>query len=202
MNFLVGHAVEEAWAKILIAAGCEFVREERVEIRVGATVVSGRQDFGGIRLVWRAGASATIPELAEIPDGAIIELKSINSRSASWMLKKGEEGKSEHRRQLGLYLKAKDAALGFLIYLVKDATKGEPILHAWAVEPDDAQANNDLQSLSLAYELAKSGTVAPIPAEYKKSAYPCSYCQYRAHCWEPDFNLKALLTASIEARTA
>lgn len=201
MNFLVGHAVEEAWAAVLTAAGAEFVREDRVEIPVVGTKVTGRQDFGGIRLVWRASVAEALglDDLAAIPDGAIVELKSINSRSMSWMLKKGEKGKDEHRRQLRLYLYATGAPVGFLVYLVKDATKGEPILHAWEVEPNDAASGRDLEQLASAYEMASSGAVPPIPEGFKKSAYPCSYCAFRPLCWDEQ-NLELLLAASIAAK--
>jgi CRISPR/Cas system-associated exonuclease Cas4 (RecB family) len=184
MNFLVGHAVEEAWAEILTAAGAEFVREERVEIPAGSTRVTGRKDFDGIRLLWH---------------GAIVELKSTSSRSMSWTLKKGEQGKEDHRRQLNLYLYASGTPFGYLVYLVKDATRGEPILHAYLVELDEAQARNDLQAMASAHELAKASKLPAIPEGNKKSTFPCSYCVYRKLCWEPDANLTETLTASLEA---
>lgn len=185
MNFLVGHAVEEAWAKILTAAGAEYEREERVEIEIADTKVSGRQDFGGIRLRWNTAAAEllNIPEFAEIPDGAIIELKSLNSRAASWMLKKGEKGRAEHRRQLGLYLHAKQQPVGFLVYLVKDATKGEPILHAFRVDLDSEEAHSDALMLAGVHTLARSQTLPRIPEGYQQSKFPCTYCQVKTLCW-------------------
>ena len=182
MNFLVGHSVESAWAAILTAAGAEFVREERVSIPVGTTVVTGRKDFAGIRMLWR---------------GSIVELKSTNSRAMGWMLKRGECGKDEHRRQLNLYLYAEQVDVGYLVYLVKDATKGEPILHAWAVERDDDKARNDLQALSGAHEIAQRGKIAPIPEGNSQKAYPCTYCDFRTRCW-----LEASIDLATEASDA
>lgn len=167
-NFLVGHAVEEAWAKILVAAGAEIVREERVSIPAGNTVVTGRKDFG-IKLLWR---------------NSIVELKSTNSRAMGFMLKTGEKGKADHRKQLNLYLHASNVPVGYLVYLVKDATKGEPILHAWEVEYDMGQAHNDLMALSLADEIAKRGELAPVPEGYSNTKYPCTYCNWRSACWK------------------
>jgi CRISPR/Cas system-associated exonuclease Cas4 (RecB family) len=174
-NFLVGHAVEEVWAKILIAAGAEIVREERVSIPAGNTVVTGRKDFG-IKLLWRQ---------------SIVELKSTNSRSMAFMLKSGEKGKADHRKQLNLYLHASKfphplgaVDTGYLVYVVKDATKGEPILHAWEVEYDEGQANNDLMALSLADEIAKRGELAPVPEGYSSTKFPCTYCNWRSACWK------------------
>jgi CRISPR/Cas system-associated exonuclease Cas4 (RecB family) len=173
-NFLVGHAVEDAWAKILVAAGAEIVREERVSIPAVATVVTGRKDFG-VKLLWRE---------------SVVELKSINSRAMAFMLKSGERGKPDHRRQLNLYLRASGLSVGHLVYLVKDATKGEPILHAWEVEYDAERADADIAALVLADEIAKRGELAPIPEGNQQNKYPCTYCNWRTACW---------LQASIEA---
>jgi len=168
MNFLVGHSVEEAWAQILTAAGAEYVREESVLIEFGNTVVSGRKDFDGIRLLWL---------------GSIVELKSINSRSMAFTLRRNEPGKPDHRRQLNLYLYENTTPTGYLVYLVKDATKGEPILHAWRVDLDAGQAEADLLALAAADEMAKSNRVPPIPDGMKQNKWPCSYCQYQTICW-------------------
>lgn len=185
MNFLVGHAVEEAWAQILTAAGAEYVREERVSIRAGETVITGRKDFDGIRLLWL---------------GSIVELKSINSRSMGWMLKRGEKGKPDHRRQLGLYLHAGGHDAGYLVYLIKDATRGEPILYAWRVDRNDDLAQDDVTSLALCHADAKRGFLPAIPEDYKKTAYPCTYCNYRGHCWTPDATLEVMLGKSLESK--
>lgn len=174
MNFLVGTAVEEAWAKILTAAGAEFVREEHVSIAVNGTVVTGRKDFDGIRLLWH---------------GNIVELKSINSRSMGWMLKKKQEGKDDHRRQLNLYLFSAGVPSGYLVYLVKDATKGEPILHAYRVDLNEELAKDDLALMADAHKMARENFLPLIPEDFKQTAYPCTYCQFRTKCW---------LTASTE----
>lgn len=187
MNFLVGHAVEEAWAQILTAAGAEYVREEYVKIPAGETFVTGRKDFDGIRLLWH---------------GRMVELKSINSRSMGFTLRKGEPGKPEHRRQLNLYLAEKQIPTGYLVYVVKDCTKGEPILHAWRVDLDNEQAEADLLTLAGADELAKQGRLAAIPEGInpKKDNWPCGWCSWRKQCI--DDQLTEQLEASIAMKRA
>jgi hypothetical protein len=185
MNFLVGNAVEEAWAQILTAAGdTEHVREERVEIPTGNTKVTGRKDFDGVRLLWR---------------GSVVELKSSNSRAMSFMLKSGQQGRAEHRKQINLYLHSKGGGTGYLVYVVKDATKGEPIIHAFRVDYDEAMALSDLGALAAAYDMAKSGSLPAIPEGYDRTKFPCTYCNHRGNCWSAA-KLPELLAATIQAK--
>ncbi len=188
MNFLVGRAVEEAWAQILIAQGAEFVREEKVRIPAGITEITGRKDFthGGVRLLFRSD---------------IVELKSINSRAMGFMLRRGDDGRDEHRRQLNLYLEHEGAKSGYLVYIVKDATKGEPIIHAYHVAHSDEQVAKDRRSLVRAFSAAKAGTPPPIPEDFSRNSFPCSYCGYRKTCWDtPDDDLVGALKRSLEAK--
>lgn len=177
MNFLVGHSVEEAMAAIFEMRGARIIREVRVEIPTPATSVSGRVDF-----------------LIEINDDtqskAIVELKSTSSRAMGMMLRNGEQGKEDHRRQLNLYLHASRLGLlpdqyshGYLVYIVKDGIKGEPVAHSWRVDYDEQQALDDLASLDGAKQLADANLVPPIPTGYSRSKFPCSYCGYRSLCW-------------------
>jgi hypothetical protein len=183
-NFLVGHAVEEAFAQILTAAGAEYVREEKVSIPAGQTVITGRKDFDGITLLL---------------SGAPVELKSTNSRAMGMMLKKGERGRDGHRRQLNLYLWANQKPFGYLVYAVKDATKGEPTRYVFKIDLDVDQAVSDLTELSNAYTMAKDGILPPKPEGYTRSSWQCRYCNHFGTCWEGK-NTEALLEKSIEAR--
>lgn len=190
-NFLMGHVAEEALAKLLTAQGATFLQEERVRIPVADTFVSGRSDFSseGLRI---------------IVGGALLELKTTNSRSMGWLLKKGLQGNADHRRQLNLYLHATQTTdtpsnNGVLLYWIKDPTKGEPVWHAWDVPYDKAQAEADLRSLAALDTLAKAGKLAPIPAEYLKNPnFPCGYCSWQKTC-HGGANLEELLTRSIKA---
>jgi hypothetical protein len=179
VNFGIGHAVEEWFANILMAQGAEILREVRVEIPAGNTKVSGRSDF-----------------LVRLPYGqrqVLIELKSASSRSMSFGIKKGEQGKDDHRRQLNLYLHASQLGLlpegwgpfdeGYLVYGVKDATKGEPPFFPYLVAYDEDLALNDLRNLAQLHAVAKLGGDIPIPDEsYTKRKFPCGWCSYATHC--------------------
>jgi hypothetical protein len=196
INFAVGNAVEEAFAYLIEPLGGEVIREVRVEIPVRDTVVTGRADF--------------LVALEKFD--SILELKSINSRSLKWMLKKQEAGKEDHRRQLNLYLHASKNGLlrvptwmtvgegdrkikaevgtrplffdkGFLVYIVKDATKGEPPVHAFEVQYSERRAKADLADMWRVYELALVDADPGIPDGYKRNAYPCNYCPFQDRCW-------------------
>ena len=167
-NFAVGTAVEGVMAALLTRAGAKFIREGRVAIPAGETTVTGRRDFEGVTLLMR---------------GAIIELKTTSSRAMSWMLKRGEEGRSEHRRQLNLYLYGAGAESGYLVYWIKDAVRGEPVWHAWHVPLDKNLAESDLWNLAAIDKMVKGGTIPERPDGYKRSAFPCSYCDYATFCW-------------------
>jgi hypothetical protein len=181
MNFAIGRAVEEAFADRLHALGAEVLREIRVELPAGQTVVSGRADF-----------------FIAIPDAKLlIELKSTSSRSMGFMLRNGEQGRQEHRDQLGLYLHASQLGLmphafdvGQLVYLVKDATRGEPIAHAWPVPYNRERAEYQLEALGVIDQWAKDGIDPGIPANFiayteknRKLFWMCQYCSYQGHCW-------------------
>lgn len=193
VNFLVGHSVEDAFAAILEAAGATVLREERASLKAGNTIITGRKDFSGVQIRWSHKIAELLGAQAlEIPDGSTVELKATNSRAIAFLLKRGD-GRDEHKAQLNLYLKADDETIGFLVYVVKDATKGEPIAHAWAVEYDDVKASDNLHVLAFADELAKRGELPSIPDGMKQGAFPCTYCNYRTRCW---------LEASIETQRA
>lgn len=177
VNFGVGHAVEEWLTKALEVQGAGVIREARIEIPVDGTVVSGRVDF-----------LVTLPEFH-----SIVELKSINSRSMGFTLRKQEPGKDDHRRQLNLYLHAAAQEQleggpfdkGYLIYVVKDATKGEPPLHAFEVAYNKNIAEADLLWLARLKKQADAKSDPGIPTGYTKSKYPCNYCGWQSYCHGP-----------------
>lgn len=181
-NFEVGHAIEQWWADIIAAVGGQMIRNVRIEIPADGTVVSGKPDFTPILL-------EDAPEFTD----TLIELKSTSSRAMAMMLKNGERGKDDHRRQLNLYLHGSQIKLpqfkraydtGLLLYIVKDCIKGEPIAHAWSVAYDREQAEADVTGLAAIHAEVKRGATPPqIPSGYAFGKYPCSYCQYQLRCW-------------------
>lgn len=195
VNFGVGHAVEEWLAQVLAEQGITVYREVRVEIPIHDTVVTGRIDF------------------AFVASGRLIELKTISSRAMAAMLRTGEAGRDEHRRQINLYKYSSEYGTLtsggvplqgefnelFLIYITKDATAREPSINAWRVEYDPAQALEDLNHLAELHGLAKRGMDPGIPHEYLKNfhtskthdpGWQCrgAYCQFAAHCWRLNEN--------------
>lgn len=193
INFGVGHAVEDWIGGIFESNGGTVMRELRVEIPAGDTVVTGRVDF-----------LVALPSL-----DSLVELKTTSSRSMYWMLKKGEPGKDDHRRQLNQYLHASQLGLlpvvgggatqgrvagespapaprfttGYLIYVVKDATRGEPPIHAFEVRYNEEMAKADLASAAHIKKLADNDMDPGVPVGYTKSKWPCGYCSYVNHCW-------------------
>lgn len=193
LRFLVGHAFEEAIAQILEAhQGATYLREERVEIIHNGVPVTGRKDFDAVRV---------------LAEEAVWELKGVNPRSLSWLLKRGTPNE-DHIAQLNLYLHATGRVLGYLIYFAMGSTKGEPNLHAWRIEYDKTRALADLDILAELDGRAKTNSVPPvILVEDKKKGgkkvagaydFPCSYCGFRDLCHGGD--LTAALTASLELR--
>lgn len=177
MNFALGKAAEEAFASQLERHGVKLVREVRVVIPWGAAKITGRADF-----------------LLFIPDlNVIVELKSTTTRQLSMILKEG--GRTEHRKQLMLYLLAGKMGLlepwgitpemcesGVLVYFVKDATRNRPNRFFLDVEFDWDEINttmNELERLTLS-----AGTVPPRPSGFAYDKFPCAWCSYQDGCWK------------------
>jgi hypothetical protein len=183
IRFMVGHAFEDALARIFTAyQGATYIREESVRIECCGVVISGRKDFDAVRVA---------------TSDAIIELKSTNPRSMAFLLKRGTPN-DEHISQLNLYLEAAEKPFGYLVYGVMGSTKGEPILHAWKVPYDAERAAKDKQALVDAQWSAIRGELPSIPEAYKASTFPCSYCSHKNACWKPDTNVEAMLSKSLE----
>lgn len=179
VNFKVGRAVEDAFTSMLAAAGATIIREAEVRIPVNGTKVVGHIDTLGIF----------------VDDHFAVELKSTSSRSMRFTAKEG--GKEDHKRQLHLYLHGINQGLldeqfgqevrldhAYLTYLVKDATKGEQVVHPFNVPYDEHLANNDLFTLKLVEEMAQEGIDPGVPDEYGPNHWLCkSYCSYRTRCF-------------------
>jgi len=139
VNFRVGHAVEEAFMSLVGVEGV-VCREIPLTLRAGDAIVYGRADF-------------------MLLNNVLVELKSISSRSMGWTLKREENGRPEHNSQANLYLRASQEGtlgdetmgafplldLAYLVYVVKDSTKGEPVVHAFEVPYSPRKAMEDLE---------------------------------------------------------
>lgn len=223
INFGVGSSVENWLADTLLASGAGIVRE-------ASAVTEVSLDCGECSTAFSEQARGRIDILATLKDedGAttVMEVKSINSRAMGMMLKFGERGKAAHRLQLQYYLRAlnrgevqggqvqdggfqmsgediivqADAEQGLLVYVVKDPTKGEPNIHAYWVERDDAAIESRLRELAaLKHRYEFHGVLGNPAAEAVKSItkggkqwWGCTYCSHRMSCpaW-PDTGMSA-----------
>lgn len=199
ITFLVGHAFEEALAKILEGAGATVIREQRTAIPVGETEVTGRYDI-----------FVHIPALK-----ALLELKTTTVQSYRITMEKGHNGDPKHQRQINAYgYAARQGLLTgevvdfehlFLVYLLKDVKKrdreayvyktdrgkhpkgtvipGVNAVNVHEVLYDEESALEDLDLLAHLDSLAKQGIVPEIPEEYTQKDFPCGWCRYQDDCW-------------------
>lgn len=190
INFEVGHAIEEAFATMLSYPGVQMLREQSMEFSINGVRISGRLDF----------------LLLLLQESILVELKAINSRSLGFMLKRQMPGRDEHRHQINLYLHGSQQGLlqrktdvdgnrllvpvvekfdlGYLVYVVRDATKGEPPIHAFPVRYDKQMAEGDLEFLAQISHRADARNDPGIPVGFEKKKFPCSYCSWKGRCWD------------------
>lgn len=188
INFGLGHSAEEFAASIFERfPDAKVERELRIEIPVGKTCVSGRVDF-----------------LIELPAfDSIVELKTTSSLSMKYTLQglaKGEKQDSheKYKAQLNMYLHASQLGLvgggpystGYLVYLIKDAKKGQEPVQAFKIAYDKGAAEADLRQLALIKEMADRDQDPGIPVAYLqhstdkgKPPWQCQYCSYMSMCW-------------------
>lgn len=188
INFGLGHSAEEFAASIFERfPDAKVERELRIEIPVGQTCVSGRIDF-----------------LIELPSfNSIVELKTTSSLSMKYTLQglaKGEKQDSheKYRAQANLYLHASQLGLvgskpyetAYLIYLIKDAKKGQEPIQAFKIAYNQLAAEGDLRQLALIKEMAVRDQDPGVPVAYLqhytekgKLIWNCSYCSYKSNCW-------------------
>ena len=168
-RFELGHMYEDFMARIFAAQDEGFVREQRVEIPVDGTKVTGRRDFDTGALVQN--------------DKIIRELKSTNARSLGFLIKE-RRPRDSNVRQLNLYLHAEGVETGILTYFATGATKGEPFQRSWRITYDPKMAEADLDALAILNYAAKNGQTVDRPAGVTKGKYPCTtYCRYVNYCW-------------------
>ena len=171
IRFQIGHMYEDWLAGILEVQGIGHAREQRVEIPIEGTVITGRRDFDTGAMVDN--------------EDEIWEIKSTNARSLGFLLKEGKPRES-NVHQLNLYMEAKERESGTLIYFATGSTKGEPLMQAWTVEYDARMAEADKEALALLNYAAKEGKAVDRPEGTKWSTFPCSYCSYKTTCWRDE----------------
>lgn len=192
MNFLYGHAAEEAWTEVFELAGLKTYREIHSVMHYGDEKVSGRTDF----------------IVVDETDHALIELKTTSSLSMKLTLEGMKRGEPQvfhdgYLKQLNLYLEAsKNAALfhddkafprfthGYLLYLVKDVKKGQEPIQAFRQDYDAEMAESDLKRLAEIAQRARAGQVKDIPTEFTdffkakgRKHFRCGYCDFSDFCW-------------------
>lgn len=177
-NFLIGKEVEYAYTKVLSGLGSEVLREVKVEIPVGGILVGGKID-----LLLKLSAFR-----------CLVEFKSTSRRAMDFMIGRKEWGKDDHRKQTNLYLHAghlglleesgigaDDCESGVLVYVVKDAAKGQRTFYPFNVNYNPIQAERDLFELE---RIARADAAPPRPVGFKRDKFPCSYCPFADWCWE------------------
>lgn len=178
INFAVGEAVEDKIASLLADNPKVLAIHRNLEFKIF---------FNGFTIEGHADI------LIELTDSHIlVECKSINSRAMSWMLKKGDNGKDDHRLQNAGYLYGshfvgspiKPHQDGKIVYIVKDATKGEPVMFeaSFTMESEMPNIETELTILTDTARGVERGVIPEIPEGYKFSAYPCTYCDWQRHC--------------------
>lgn len=182
----MGNKAEELYLELLEAAGVKVLTQQRVEIEHDGETIHGTLD---LIIEVPEEVRSLIPGLDE---REVWELKSKNTRALGWLLKRGGPDQGDgYVKQLRGYLEAAKRKLvprptqarGRLIYTAVGATRGEPLFHSWFVEYDEAESRADLTRLSQSMKDAREGLDPGIPEGYTFSKYPCSYCDFRGHCF-------------------
>lgn len=201
VNFAVGHAVEEAFGGILGMSGAIVVREQKVGITWKGTLVTGRLDYAV--LIPEAQVIIELKKVSSRWRGYMLkngmdadprhksQLRFYLHGSQLGQFKVKAPGVHPHPSALvgpdgegvvhTTFAPAFD--LGYVIYVIADATKGEPAFQAVPVKYDKAAAEADLEWLHRQAVAAKKGEDPGIPEGYKKSKFPCAYCPYKGVCW-------------------
>lgn len=187
MTLRLGSKAEELYLDLLEAAGVKILTQERVELESDGEKVVGKLDL-----------LIEIPEeVRSIVPGLdpreVWELKTKNSRSLGWLLKRGgPDSVDGYVKQLMAYLHAAATGLipkptharGRLVYTAVGATKGEPLFHAWFVAYDKKSVTKDLGVLGQAMKDARAGNDPGIPEAYKACPnFPCGYCDWKRKCF-------------------
>jgi len=113
----------------------------------------------------------------------VVEVKSVPCAMLPYL------PKQDHVAQLNLYLHGigkEPEYVGFhgtLLYVVKDARKGQPVCRAFEVPYDTKAALRTLNAYVRARQAATGPTEPPRPMGFTGSTYPCAYCVFQTHCW-------------------
>jgi CRISPR/Cas system-associated exonuclease Cas4 (RecB family) len=113
----------------------------------------------------------------------VVEVKTVPARARKHL------PRDEHVRQLALYYYAlherHSLEGGTLLYVVKDATKGMPVVLTFDFLADEllAVARETREAMREAYPRLTGIDVPDRPQGYSPQEYPCSYCSYRSRCW-------------------
>lgn len=201
MNFMVGHAVEESVAKMLGWLGCEVIQEHHIALEHDGTKTTGRVDFliDVPREVLEKLNLVQDVHGRGLPENMLVELKATSSKAMIAMIVYQEAGKDGHRHQLNGYLHASKEGLlpkeydtGFLVYVIKDATKGSPNIFAYRHDYDPEMIAGDLGMMAYVEKIVEAGDDPGIPVALEEKAaknkgkppvWPCGYCSFETRCW-------------------
>ena len=181
VNFAVGAAVEEFFGSLITEIGGTFEREAHVTFP-GDPPVTGRIDY--------------LLALDELD--ALVELKSTSSLAMKLSLQANELPKDDHKRQIRAYLAASEKGYidghepktykhGYLVYVVKDAKKGQEPIQAFYVAHEPGLVEADLAWLRGVAAMKEAPPIPEFLAAHKankgKLHWQCGYCPYRTYCW-------------------
>ena len=113
----------------------------------------------------------------------VVEVKSIPYAMLPYL------PKADHIAQLNLYLhgiRQEPEYTGFdgtLLYVVKDARKGQPVCRAYEILYSPKNALVTLNAYMRGRQAATGPTVPPRPKGFTRSTYPCAYCVFQTYCW-------------------
>lgn len=207
-NFKLGNAIEDAFGSVLAkAVKGRVLREVSMEVDVDGVRVSGRSDF--LVLAPVGDNQHAIIELKKTSSRAMkfmlsrdLPGRDEHRRQLNLYLHASHQpdfpcltcmGKGAiwgHQHPLPCW-KCNETGkrstapfeVGYLVYLIADATKGEPVAHAFQVVYDEFGAKSDLEFLRHVAKRAETGDDPSIPEGYSKTKFPCSYCSFQKNCW-------------------
>lgn len=169
--FDMGHSVQARIEKYLKLAGYEI--ETEINIPVNEHNIHGRLDI----------------KTLEEGEPKIIEVKSIKNFNG---LKDYENNskelcpKREHKAQLTLYLKYMNVLKGNILYESKETQE----IMVFPIEFDSKFWDEIEKWIIDTNLLMKDNKIPPIPPNFKKTGYPCSWCSFQSKCWGDEVIIK------------
>lgn len=117
-------------------------------------------------------------------DRTIVEVKTATQKQRKYL------PKVDHIAQCNLYLHGvqqlreyEDVTSGEVLYVFKDAAKGQPIQQSYAVPYDKTLAQETLKAFGAAFDVARGEDMPDRPEGFSPSKFPCSYCAFQTACW-------------------